>query len=285
MSLERFLIRTNENKDVNLELTNKIRDFLEAAGKTVFVMKVSSSREEPEGEFHFPKETQPDMVIVLGGDGTMLGAARDYMFTGVPLLGVNLGSLGYLTEVDKERVIPVLERVLKGDYEIEERMMLEGTLFKCATKAGYARALNDISVLKASPYQAISFEIYVNDQFLKEYSADGIIISTPTGSTGYNLSAGGPIVEPGAKLIVVTPVSPHTLINRSIVLSSKDEIRIVLKQGKDQTVQYAAATADSASRFQMESGDSFVLKKSDMTTKIVKVSQQSFLEVLHHKLS
>lgn len=285
MSLERFLIRTNENKDVNLELTNKIKVFLEEQGKSVSVTCVNSQREEPEGEFHFPENTQPDMVIVLGGDGTMLGAARDYMFTGVPLLGVNLGSLGYLTEVDKERVIPVLERVLKGDYEIEERMMLEGTLYKCGTKAGYARALNDISVLKASPYQAISFEIFVNDQFLKEYSADGIIISTPTGSTGYNLSAGGPIVEPGANMIVITPVSPHTLINRSIVLSAKDEIRIVLKNGKDKAIQHAAATADSASHFQMESGDSFLLKKSDMTTKIVKVSKQSFLEVLHHKLS
>lgn len=283
--MERFLIRTNKIKDPGLEITNRIAVFLRSHEKSVSIESMDEAGIF--GEEHaasFDPGAEPDLVIVLGGDGTMLRAARDFMYVNVPLLGVNLGSLGYLTEVEKDNVIPALEKILKGDYTIEERMMIEGTFLRQGTEAGHVRALNDISILKENPFQAIGLNIYVNGRFLKDYNADGVIVSTPTGSTGYNLSAGGPIVEPGADLLVLTPVSPHTLMARSIILSAKDEIRIELKGPKDGAFQKALASADSASNFDLESGDSFVLKKSDMRTKIVKLSSVSFLEVLSKKL-
>ncbi len=284
--MERFVIRTNKLKDEGLAITEKIKSFLENKGKTVTLDLLDEERlNNEEATRENLGEKDPDLVIVLGGDGTMLRAARDYMALSVPLLGVNLGSLGYLTEVEKDNVIPALEKVLSGDYEIEERMMLEGTFIKQKEEKGYVRALNDISVIKSNPFQAIGLNIYVNGKFLKDYNADGIIVSTPTGSTGYNLSAGGPIVEPGADLLLLTPVSPHTLMARSIILSAKDEIKIELKGAKDGVAQRACASADSATHFELESGDSFVLRRSDKRTKIVKISSLSFLEVLHRKLS
>ena len=284
--MERFLIRTNQSKDENLEVTGQIKDFLLSRGKKVVTELMDDARIKAEEKaITFEDGMQPDLVIVLGGDGTMLRAARDYMFVSVPLIGVNLGSLGYLTEVEKENVIPALEKVLNGDYQIEERMMLEGTFLKQGIEAGHVRALNEISVLKSDPFQAIGVNIYVNGKFLKEYSGDGVIVATPSGSTGYNFSAGGPIVEPSADLLVLTPVAPHTLMARSIVLSPKDEIKIELKGQKNGVFQKALASADSANSFELESGDSFVLRKSDKRTRIVKVESLSFLEVLSRKLS
>lgn len=284
--MERFLIRTNQSKDENLEVTGQIKDFLLSRGKKVVTELMDDARIKAEEKaITFEDGMQPDLVIVLGGDGTMLRAARDYMFVSVPLIGVNLGSLGYLTEVEKENVIPALEKVLNGDYQIEERMMLEGTFLKQGIEAGHVRALNEISVLKSDPFQAIGVNIYVNGKFLKDYSGDGVIVATPSGSTGYNFSAGGPIVEPSADLLVLTPVAPHTLMARSIVLSPKDEIKIELKGQKNGVFQKALASADSANSFELESGDSFVLRKSDKRTRIVKVESLSFLEVLSRKLS
>lgn len=285
--MERFLIRTYKIKDENLSVTNQVKEFLESKGKTVFVDLMEDLRinKDRDNENLYEKFGRPEVIISLGGDGTMLGTARDFMDSDVALLGVNLGSLGYLTEVEKDNVILSLEKLVSGDFEIEERMMLEGYSVKDGIEGDYSNALNDIAVMKSNPTQAIGLNIYVNGKFLKDYNADGIIVSTPTGSTGYNLSAGGPIVEPSADLLLLTPVSPHTLMARSIILSSKDEIRIELKGEKNGVAQTAFVSADSASKIEMVSGDSFVVKKSNMRTKIIKISSLSFLEVLHRKLS
>lgn len=283
--MDKFLIRTNIAKDAEQKTTNEIKNFLRERGKTVTVEIMDEAQIKAEETLkQFGAGEAPDIVLVLGGDGTMLRAARDFMNTNIPLLGVNLGSVGYLTEVEKENVIPVLEKLLDGEYEVEERMMLEGIYYQKGVEAGHFRALNDISVLKAVPMQAIGINIFVNGKFLKDYNADGVIVSTPTGSTGYNLSAGGPIVEPGADLLVLTPVSPHTLMTRSIVLSPKDEIRIELIRSENGNEKRAIASADSANTFEMLSGDYIVLKRSEMRTRIVKVSSLSFLEVLSRKL-
>lgn len=283
--MDKFLIRTNIAKDAEQKTTNEIKNFLRERGKTVTVEIMDEAQIKAEETLkQFGAGEAPDIVLVLGGDGTMLRAARDFMNTNIPLLGVNLGSVGYLTEVEKENVIPVLEKLLNGEYEVEERMMLEGIYYQKGAEAGHFRALNDISVLKAVPMQAIGINIFVNGKYLKDYNADGVIVSTPTGSTGYNLSAGGPIVEPGADLLVLTPVSPHTLMTRSIVLSPKDEIRIELIRSENGNEKRAIASADSANTFEMLSGDYIVLKRSEMRTRIVKVSSLSFLEVLSRKL-
>ncbi len=284
--MERFLIRTNESKDKELKVTKSIEAFLKDHGKTVAIESLDDAKiYGKEVSAVFSEEERPDAVIVLGGDGTMLRSARDYVEEGIPLLGVNLGGLGYLTEVDRENIFPSLERLVKGDFFIEERMMLEGNVIRGKTPVNRAIALNDISVLKSQPFRAINFDVYVNGQFLKAYSADGVVVSTPTGSTGYNLSAGGPIVEPGADLLVLTPVCPHTMNSRSIILSAEDEILIEIKEAKNGGEQLSFAMSDGASHFELKTGDGFVMRRSDKRTRIIKLNRASFLDVLKEKMN
>lgn len=283
--MKKILICTNESKDAGFEITNQITDFLKKNGVNVEVEVMDDEKIYGKEEAaSFAESEKPDAVIVLGGDGTMLRAARDFVDEEIPLLGVNLGSLGYLAEVDKANVVPALSKLLSGDYFIEERMMLEGNILRDNQTVAHTMALNDISVLKSLPYRAINFDVYVNGQFLKSYGADGVIVSTPTGSTGYNLSAGGPIVEPCADLLVLTPVCPHTINSRSIVLAGEDEIFIEIKEAKAGGEQTAFAMSDGAAHFELKTGDSFVMYRSEKRTRVIKLNRESFLEVLQKKL-
>lgn len=284
--MNRFLVRTNESKDKGFETTNFIKDFLEKNGKTVSIEIMDDKKIYGKEEAtSFDDNNRPDAVIVLGGDGTMLRAARDFVEEEIPLLGVNLGSLGYLAEVEKSNLEAALNKVINKDFFIEERMMLEGNILRDGQIVNHTVALNDISVLKSLPFRAINFDVFVNGQFLKSYGADGVIVSTPTGSTGYNLSAGGPIVEPGADLLVLTPVCPHTMNSRSIILSGEDEVIIDIKEAKNGGEQAAFAMGDGAAHFDLKTGDSFVLRRSEKRTRIIKLKKESFLEILQKKMN
>ena len=277
--MKHFLIRTNESKDKGFEVTNLIKDFLEKNGKTVEIEVMNDEKIYGKEEAAiFESSKRPDAIIVLGGDGTMLRAARDLVEEEIPLLGVNLGSLGYLAEVEKSNITSALSDLISGEYFIEERMMLEGTIIRDGNVVTRTVALNDISVLKSQPFRAINFDVYVNGQFLKSYGADGVIVSTPTGSTGYNLSAGGPIVEPCADLLVLTPVCPHTMNSRSIVY-------IEIKEAKNGGDQVAFAMSDGAAHFDLKTGDSFIMRRSDKRTRIIKLNKVSFLEILQRKMN
>ncbi len=284
--MERFLIRTNESKDTGFEVTDMIKNFLTEKGKIVDI-EIMDDRKiyGKEEACDFSSSPKPDAVIVLGGDGTMLRAARDFVDESVPLLGVNMGSLGYLSEVERTNVETALINLINGDFFIEERMMLEGNVLRDGQVAAHTIALNDISVLKSLPFRAINFDVYVNGQYLKSYCGDGVIVSTPTGSTGYNLSAGGPIVEPSADLLVMTPVCPHTINSRSIILDGEDEITIEIKDAKNGGEQTAFAMSDGAAHFDLKTGDSFVLRRSENRTRIIKMRRESFLEILQKKLT
>ncbi len=284
--MKHFLIRTNESKDQGFEVTNLIKDFLEKNGKTVELEIMNDEKIYGKEEAAvFEVGMRPDAIIVLGGDGTMLRAARDLVEEEIPLLGVNLGSLGYLAEVEKSNITSALNDLISGEYFIEERMMLEGTIIRDGNVVTRTVALNDISVLKSQPFRAINFDVYVNGQFLKSYGADGVIVSTPTGSTGYNLSAGGPIVEPCADLLVLTPVCPHTMNSRSIVLAGEDEVYIEIKEAKNGGEQVAFAMSDGAAHFDLKTGDSFIMRRSDKRTRIIKLNKVSFLEILQRKMN
>lgn len=281
--MERFLLLTNSDKDEGLFFANHIKEFLEKRGKDVCIEQISSL-DYKNDDLVFSQKKDLDCVLVLGGDGTMLGAARSFSKSEIPLLGVNLGTVGYLTSVNKDNLEASLQKLIDDEYDIEERMMIEGDFISDGEIAGHAIALNDIVVSKEKAFQSLNFDVYVNGQLLTSYVGDGIIISTPTGSTGYNLSAGGPIVEPPAELMVMTPISPHTLNSRSIVLSSKDEVTIKINEGKDGTIQTAVAMADCVDRFDMRSLDCFSLRKSRKCARFIKLNSESFLKVLHDKL-
>ncbi len=282
--MEHFYIITNRKKDPDYKVTYQIRDYLLKCGKKCSVQahgeKIVSGKYTDASVV--PEDV--DCIIVLGGDGTLLGAASDLVSRDVPFLGINLGTLGFLAEVNKDDFEDALKKILAGEFEIEKRMMLEGEIFDESGKKNTARALNDIIITWKGSLKIISFSISVNGQFLHRYHADGMIVATPTGSTGYSLSAGGPVVDPKARMIVLTPICPHSMQNRSIVLSPDDEITIEIESDYEEHEKEVEAIFDGSYRVPLYAGDKVVIKQSDKTTGIVKLSKVSFLENLHKKM-
>ena len=276
--MKQFYLITNAGKDPDQIYTKRIAEYIRSHGGNA----VCVDGEKPVSEQ--VNVSQPDCVLVLGGDGTLLRAARNMMDKDIPLLGINLGTLGYLAEVESSNLESALDQLLQDDFTREERMMLVGRVEKQGvSEENYA--LNDIVISRCGTLQILTFQIYVNGQFLNSYSADGIIVATPTGSTGYNMSAGGPIVEPCARLLLLTPICPHTLNTRSIILAPEDEIRIEIPQGRDGQMQTVEANFDGSHKITLQTGDHIVIRKAVKTTGILKLNTESFLAVLHKKMS
>lgn len=271
--MKHFLIYTNRHKDEALVMTKRISNYLESRGQRVSVRTDAEGWEEP-----------ADCIIVLGGDGTVLRAARETRQRSIPIIGVNLGTLGYLSEIEPSNLEEALERLIQGEYEQESRMMLYGKALLQNGRTEEGWALNDIVIARAGSLQIIRFNIYVNGLFLNTYSADGMIVTTPTGSTGYNLSAGGPLVEPRAKLIMLTPICPHTLNQRSIILSPEDVVEIEIPARTDGEIQTVEASFDGSPVAMLHTGDRLKIVKSEKMTDFLQLNQISFLEVLHRKL-
>lgn len=288
--MKHFLIYTNTHKDKNLSTTGHIREYLETRGQRVTVWADESRWREKQGTEDKEDIFQAvsggvDCMMVLGGDGTVLQAARDARRLNIPIIGVNLGTLGYMTEIEPEGLEEALDRLIAGDYQQESRMMLKGTAFLPEGRTEEGWALNDIVISRSGSLQIIKFNIYVNGQFLHDYDADGVIVTTPTGSTGYNLSAGGPLVEPKAKLILVTPICPHTLNQRSIILSPEDVVDIEILQGREGRTQTVEANFDGSHIIPLRTGDRVRIVKSERSTEFIQLNRVSFLEVLHKKMA
>lgn len=219
-------------------------------------------------------------AIVIGGDGSLIEVARMLWKREVPILGINMGTLGYLTEVEVTHIDEAFQQMLKGDYTFEKRMMLQGIFDDGSCDV----SLNDIVVSRKGELRVIHFRLYVNGELLNSYEADGVILSTPTGSTAYNLSAGGPIVEPTASLIVITPICSHALNTSSIVLSAEDEIVIQIGEGKHGIPDEAYVAFDGVDEVELTSGDMVEIRKAEAQTRIIKLNQDSFLETLRRKM-
>ena len=285
--MDKFYIITNRDKDQNLRFTEEIVQYLKEHGKKC---QVQQAERRVEGEHHYtdpaliPEDTQ--CILVLGGDGTLLQAARDVVHREIPMLGINLGTLGFLAEIDKTSIYTALDKLFADDYEIEERMMLTGTVWRGDKITGQDVALNDIVISRVGPpLRVIGFNNYVNDGYLNSYNADGIIIATPTGSTGYSLSCGGPIISPNAAMTVMTPIAPHTLNTRSIIFPEDDVITVELGEGRRQIQENGLASFDGDVEVPMSTGDRIVIKKASVSVKILKLNHLSFVEVLRQKMS
>lgn len=277
--MKHFLVIANKAKDPERRYTDRILSYMRERGAQADCRineRETDTVRVPEGI---------ECAIVLGGDGTLLKAAGDLMEREIPLLGVNLGTLGYLAEVEIGSIEPALDKLLCGDYTKEARMMLSGGVFREGKCVVRDYALNDIVISRRGSLQVLHFHIYVNGRFLNGYVADGMIVATPTGSTGYNMSAGGPIVEPGASLLLLTPICPHTLNTRSIVLSPEDEVVIEIPEGRENCVQTVEASFDGSHRVILNTGDKIIIQKASKTTEILKLNTESFLEILHKKMS
>lgn len=283
--MDKFCVITNSIKDKGLLMTDKIVSYLEKHEKECVVQQAGK---KSEGSYHY---TNPDLIpegteciIVLGGDGTLLQAARDVVHREIPMLGINLGNLGFLAEVDKQSVYPALDQLMTDDYEMEERMMLTGTVMRGDQMIGKDIALNDIVICREGPLRVVSFKNYVNNEYLNSYNADGIIISTPTGSTGYSLSCGGPIVSPSATMILMTAIAPHTLNTRSIIFPAEDVITVEIGEGRRDDEEHGLASFDGDKMIPMVTGDRIIIQKSAVSTKIVRLNHRNFIEVLRQKM-
>ncbi len=273
--MERFYVVTNDLKDPEYQVTDTVRDLLNEAGKTCIL---SPKREEGRDPENVPEDI--DCAIVIGGDGSFIEAARLLYGRDIPMLGINMGSLGYLTEVEVGDVGDAIRQILDGSYFTEERLMLEG-IFPDGRRNV---ALNEVVVSRKEAIRPIHFSLYVNGELLNSYESDGIIIATPTGSTAYNFSAGGPIAKPTARLIIVTPICSHALNASSILLSGEDEITIKIGQGKNGMEEEVVVGFDGEDEWTLKTGDELTIRKAQMGTRIMRLNNMSFLELLRRKM-
>jgi len=262
-----FLLIANKGKPAAMEMAAQVEKYL-TERDCVCEWNVSPATE---------------CVLVFGGDGTLLQAARDLREYDLPFLGINMGSLGYLAEVDKEHVFDALEQLINDTAREEERMMLYGEVRRADQIVYEDVALNDIAIGSCG-LTVLHFKVYVNGRYLTTYQADGMVVATPTGSTAYSLSAGGPVVNPQASLMVLTPVSPHTLFSRSIVLESDSCVELEILPHPSRTDATACVGFDGNQAMYLQSGDRIFIRKSELTTNIVIYNHLSFIETLRKKM-
>jgi len=264
MRLKQVGFYPNTSKPQAMAVANELVAFVETMGLECFVA-------------HSAKQLAiADFVVVLGGDGTMLSAARETAMHGTPLLGINMGKLGYLTDVEVDGAKDAILAVINGKYTTEKRMMLQAVIDENDTQL---IALNDVYI---THNRLLGFEIWVNDEYIDSLNADGIIVCTPTGSTAYNLSAGGPILKPDAEIIAVTPICPHALHARPLVLSSKDEIVIKISCDSGQPL-HNIVSADGETH-ETHNCEKITIKRSQYSATIIKTGERSFFDVLRKKL-
>ena len=221
-----------------------------------------------------------DLLVVFGGDGTILRAARFAVGSATPIIGINLGDFGYLTEVNLNEMYSVMEIILRGEGRTDRRMMLDAAINDQEEGEGRYTVLNDVVINRANLSRIVELETYVNGTYLITYKADGLIVSTPTGSTAYSLSAGGPIVFPDQDVIIINPICPHTLTNRPIILPSDVCVKVILRTKE----QGATLTLDGQVSVTLKSGDTLTVKKSVHVTTLVSSPHRDYLEILRTKL-
>jgi NAD+ kinase len=266
LNVTRSMLNWFQNKNIELLLESDIAEKLDC-------INIGCSRDK--------MYTCSDVIIVLGGDGTLLNIARQSAKYNIPLFGINLGHLGFLAEAEISDMYISLEKIIKGDYLIEKRMMLETFIDHSEDETKELLALNDICITRGLIPRLIGFSIFINDTFFEMYSADGIVVSSPTGSTAYSLSAGGPIVSPELKVMIITLICPHTLHNRPIVISDKDEVRIEISEENSEVV----LSLDGQDSYKLNPSSVVKVRSSNFVTNLVKLKQRSFFDVLKKKTS
>lgn len=283
--MKNFCIVSNSYKDKELNLAKKTSEYIKLKGGKCYL---ADNVDITTGDFRvldaneFPKDTE--CVISIGGDGTLLHAAKDLMKLDVVFVGVNKGTLGFLAEISPENVESAIDRLMDDRFNVESRMMLKGEIIRDNNVIYESTVLNDIVIHRAADMAITRYEVFVNGQLLGNFEADGIILSTPTGSTAYNLSAGGPLARPDSHLIMLTPICPHTLTNRSIIFSKNDEIEVVIGESRTPNEERRTVAFDGDGIYNIVSGDIIRISVADETTEIAKLDESSFLQAVKDKL-
>lgn len=289
--MQNFCIITNRDKDTGLAVTGQVQKLLEAGGKGA----VLAPEHVAENGCHYtsaqeiPADT--DCVIVIGGDGTLLQAAHDVKDRELPILGINMGTLGFLAETETAELEQAVQRLLAGDFVIEEHKMLSAVVRSVddngvtVNEQLLPEALNDIVINRSGFSRVITLGVCINGEPVSEYRGDGVIIATPTGSTGYNLSAGGPILTPAADMAVITPVCPHSFGARSIVVSGQDVVSVCVRTSKKTQQEEAIATVDGLSAVNLKAQDCVEIRRAQCVTRLIRFRSGSFFQVLQKKFS
>lgn len=280
--MKRIVLMPNLERDPDLFYTKKVLALL--AEREVFISSEFSSIVGEGAAFLPPNKLfnkTIDLAIALGGDGTLLEAARKAAVYKIPVLGINLGHLGFLAEVEKHEIDDCLHDLLTGAYTIEDRMMLRAILTRPSGKTVTFDALNDIVVSRRKSARLIELNLYINNQFVDDYKADGMIVATPTGSTAYSMSAGGPILDPAASSFVVTPICPHKLYARTIVVPDIRELTITVNNENPRSV---VISCDGQGNTVFSEGDVLTLKRSSYTARLINIHGDRFYRALQYKL-
>lgn len=282
--MKHFFIITNSYKDKSLTLTKSMQEYIEKKGGSCGYY-VSSG----EGNNHdcIRPDTMPpqlDLIFVIGGDGTLIRAARNTAAKNVPLIGINLGTLGYLCELEEATVFHAIDQIMEDQFMLEARMRLSGYVVQSGRQMKEQSALNDIVIHRSGALQLVSLVLYVNGQYLNTFDGDGVIVCTPTGSTGYSMSAGGPIVDPKARMILITPINSHTLNSKSIVLGAEDEVVVEIGARRREGDEQVVVSFDGDYYAQLDVGDRIVIRQAQEDCRILKLGKLSFLEILRKKM-
>ncbi len=288
--MKKFYIIANELKDPGFKASEEIAGYIKSKGGEC-IIAAAEERSKPvskDGGYtaknEVPKDTE--CVLVLGGDGTLILAVRDLAGLKLPFLGINFGNLGFLAEVEKGNFKAAIDALIKDEYTVEERMMLEGCIIRDGQVIAEKTALNDIVFARTGGALRIQdYKITLNGEPFNRYSADGLIVATPTGSTAYNLSAGGPIVSPVARLLIVTPVCPHTITSRSIILPECDTIEVEICRERNGFDDGRQLFFDGGEAVTLKAGDKILIRAAAETTKIIRIKKISFIEQLRNKMS
>ncbi|MDF9407467.1 MAG: putative inorganic polyphosphate/ATP-NAD kinase [Pelotomaculum sp. PtaB.Bin013] len=272
----------NLNKRGVVSLVENIVNWLEDRGCTVLIAQETAASigfaRLGVTEKHLIE--QAECVIVLGGDGTLLRTTRELAESGKPITGINLGHLGFLTEIDIPEVIPALEKLLAGQYYIEERMMLEALVYRENKIVERALGLNDAVITNGAFARLIHLETYVNNEYVNTYPSDGLIIASPTGSTAYSLSAGGPLVTPDLNLMLITPICPHTLWARPLVVAPESTVKVVILSGREEVM----LTMDGQLGFKLLQSDQVMIRQASQKARFLRLKGRGFFELLGKKL-
>ena len=280
--MKKIAILPNSDKDTGLEKTKYVIECLSGKAE-LYMLKVHEFNTE---SVCFVDEcdiySMVDYAIVLGGDGTIIQCATECAKNNIPVMGINMGTVGFLTEVEIDDISEAVNKLLNDDFETEKRMMLCTEIIKDSKTVSVHHALNDVVISKTIDEKLINIGLYTNNELVNSYNADGLIFATPTGSTGYSISAGGPVADPLMQLYIATPICAHMLSARSAILSAEKEI--IIKIGNNRADTDAVVTTDGDIRGYINSADEIRISKSEFEFELIKTVKQSFYETLLSKL-
>lgn len=282
----RFLLTPNTQREDALAYTRALAPTLCAAGHTPLLLPETAALGDWPGAAVWDGNQDPDMLLIAGGDGTLIKFVRDVGRFAVPVFGVNFGHLGYLTSCEPAQADEALRAILSGHYTIEARSLLRG---RVVDKGGRQKAafwaLNEADICRGGLARALRLELTIGGSFVRSLSADGLIVSTPTGSTAYNFSAGGPVLMPTLDCMAVTPVCPHAALDCSIVASGQDAICVRVRIPQPEEGATPLLVADGCEKYPLDDGDEVQLEKAPETVRLVKTGEENFYAKLQRKLS